>query len=764
MEQLKEQNEHSVAEFTEHFINQTNRSVFLTGKAGTGKTTLLRKIVASTYKNTVIVAPTGIAALNAGGVTIHSFFQLPFGTFIPDFSTPAGTVIACENRTSIKRHFNMNKRRLDIIRNLELLIVDEVSMLRCDLLDAMDWTLRTVRKTNEPFGGVQVLFIGDLFQLPPVVKNEEWNLLRTYYNGIHFFHAHVFQEERPVFMELDKIYRQDDEAFIRILNNLRENRLEQTDIDRINQNVISEKEFKKLEGYITLTTHNFKADEINEKELQALKEKSFFYEAEIEGEFPQHMYPIPQQMELKVGAQIMFIKNDISFDKNFYNGKMGIIDFLGRDEIIVHFPEEKKKITVERFEWNNIRYTLDANTQEIKEEILGTFVHYPIRLAWAITVHKSQGLTFDKAVLDVGDAFAPGQAYVAFSRLRSLHGLRLLRPLVFKGIATDAATVAFTQTKTPKASFPQLLESESAEYLKGKLKQRFDWYELKLKWSVHNGSYALATPKSEKAKQAAWSKALLQEIEALHEPAMKFGRQLDQLFAEQPLRLDFVAQRVEAAYTYFFTPFDKILLTVYRKIAELKLIKKTKQFTDELEELSEEILHTILELKKANLSMRAVADGIVETKKLFEVPEIQNYKLAKIAIVENEFRQHKAEQLWAEENTSTLKIGAGKKKAAEKKEKKNTYELTLELLEKGMQPEEIARERQLSVSTVNSHFVQLLKTEKIELSQIMSKDRIVELDALLEGKNEGSLSRIMDELEGAVTWDELKLYQASKML
>jgi len=763
MEHQKTSNEHSVAEFTEHFINQTNRSVFLTGKAGTGKTTLLRKIVASTYKNTVIVAPTGIAALNAGGVTIHSFFQLPFGTFIPDFETPPGTVIACENKTSIKRHFNMNKRRLDIIRSLELLIVDEVSMLRCDLLDAMDWTLRTIRKTNEPFGGVQVLFIGDLFQLPPVVKNEEWNVLRNYYGGIHFFHAQVFMEERPVFMELDKIYRQDDATFIQILNNLRENRLEKSDVERINQNVISQEEFKKLKGYITLTTHNAKADEINEKELLALKEKSFFYEAEIEGEFPQHMYPIGQGMELKVGAQIMFIKNDISFDKNFYNGKMGVIDFLGKEEIIVHFPDEKKKITVEKFEWNNIRYTLDSNTQEIKEEILGTFVHYPIRLAWAITVHKSQGLTFDKAVLDVGDAFAPGQAYVAFSRLRSLEGLRLLRPLVFKSIATDSATVAFTQNKTPKASFPQLLESESAGYLKNKLKQRFDWYELKLKWSVHNGSYALATPKSEKAKQATWSKGLLQEIESLHEPAVKFGKQLDQLFGEQPLRLDFIAQRVDAAYDYFFAPFDKILLSVYRKIAELKLVKKTRQFTDELEELSEEILFTILELKKAKLLMRAVADGVVVTKNLFEVPEIQNYKITKIALIENEFRNQKVEQLWADENTSTLKIG-GKKKAAEKKEKKNTYEITLELLEKGMKPEDIARERQLSLSTVNSHFVQLLKTEKIELSQVLPNERIIQLESLLEGINESSLSRIMEEVEGAVTYDELKLYQASKML
>jgi ATP-dependent exoDNAse (exonuclease V) alpha subunit len=346
-----------IAQFVERFINQTNRSIFLTGKAGTGKTTLLRKIVSSTHKNTVIVAPTGIAALNAGGVTIHSFFQLPFGSFIPDFQTPnIGVAIKAENKSTLKRHFRMNQNRISLIRNLELLIIDEVSMLRADLLDAIDWSLRSIRRNNFPFGGIQVLFIGDLHQLPPVVKNDEWELLRLYYQGIHFFNSQAIREEQPLYIELEKIYRQDDQVFISLLNNLRNNKITSEDLSLINKNIRTNLTSDERKGYITLTTHNFKADEMNTQELISLKGKSYFFDAEITGEFPPHLHPLETRMELKVGAQIMFIKNDISFDKKFYNGKMGFIDFLSSDEIIVSFPDEKKKITIERFEWSNIRY------------------------------------------------------------------------------------------------------------------------------------------------------------------------------------------------------------------------------------------------------------------------------------------------------------------------------------------------------------------------------------------------------------------------
>ncbi|MBP6460407.1 MAG: AAA family ATPase, partial [Crocinitomicaceae bacterium] len=436
----------NASELATRFINQTNRSIFLTGKAGTGKTTLLKKIIATTHKKAVIVAPTGIAALNAGGVTIHSFFQLPFSGFIPEFNvTPKFTDrVKWETKDTLVKHFKITGKRKALLNSMELLIIDEVSMLRADLLDAIDWTLRSIRKRNEPFGGVQVLYIGDLLQLPPVVKNEEWVELRNYYNGIFFFHSKVVQENPPIYIELTKIYRQDDERFIHLLNHLRNNQIDETDIKVLNDYVHPNFDVKNNPGYITLTTHNSKADGINAQSLKELNGKMLAYKAEVTGEFPPYMFPLDEVLELKVGAQVMFVKNDLSFDKNYYNGKTGVVKSISSQEILVHFPEEKKTIEVEKYEWQNIRYTLDEGTKEIKEEVLGTFVHYPLKLAWAITVHKSQGLTFDKAILDVSQVFAPGQAYVALSRLRSLDGLVLLSPMRMNGLTNDQQVMQYT--------------------------------------------------------------------------------------------------------------------------------------------------------------------------------------------------------------------------------------------------------------------------------------------------------------------------------
>ena len=432
------------AEYTLRFINQTNKSVFLTGKAGTGKTTLLREIIATTHKNTVVVAPTGIAALNAGGVTIHSLFQLPFAAFLPDSKELPffSETVKFENQHSLTRHFNMNATKKAVIRNMELLVIDEVSMLRADILDAMDFMLRKVRRNEQPFGGVQVLYIGDLLQLPPVVKQEEWRLLSNYYRGMFFFHSHVVQQYPPLYIELDTIFRQTDDAFISVLNNLRNNRITAADQQLLNLFVQPDFDFKTHTGYITLTTHNAKADALNSDALAEIKGKQYMFLPEIVDDFPEKIYPVEEKLLLKVGAQVMFVKNDLSYEKRFFNGKMGVVKALSDNEIIVHFPEENTSIEVERYEWQNIKYKVNEHTKEIEEELLGTFTHYPIKLAWAITVHKSQGLTFDKAVLDVSNVFAPGQAYVALSRLRSLNGLILLSPLNMKGIASDEEVLA----------------------------------------------------------------------------------------------------------------------------------------------------------------------------------------------------------------------------------------------------------------------------------------------------------------------------------
>jgi len=749
------------AAFVEQFINQTSQSIFLTGKAGTGKTTLLRKIMASTHKNAVIVAPTGIAALNAGGVTIHSFFQLPFAGFIPEFGAqPAfSESVKFETKQTLLRHFTMNKTRLKMIRNIDLLIIDEVSMLRADLLDAIDWTLRNIRRAHEPFGNVQVLFIGDLLQLPPVVKQEEWQILRNHYQGIFFFHAKVLQETQPLYIELSKIYRQQDQDFIQLLNQLRNNQMSSEDLQILNQYVRPDFDANKEEGYITLSTHNAKADQINAIALEALPEKLWSYAAEITGDYPKHLYPLEPTLELKLGAQVMFIKNDLSLEKNYFNGKMGKIKALSSDEILVEFPEEKKTINVEKFEWSNIRYELNAATGEVEEKTIGTFVHYPLKLAWAITVHKSQGLTFDKAVLDVSEVFAPGQAYVALSRLRTLSGLVLTQPMRMNGLSNDQQVMAYSQHKADENTLPKVLEAHTKHYLLQTLKQAFDWYELRSQWSQHEASYQALGAKSEKNKNKSWMALQNQVVQATKEPAEKFIRQLEGLFTKPHFDRVFLKERVDAAYLYFFAQLDGVLLSNLRKIAELSRVRKTKSYAEELEALDEILTETILKLKKVRLLVTAVAEGEAITKDRIWNNDLQQYKLSKIAIVRQELKQVPSllDDPDAEE-VSFLK--STKKLAKEQKVKKSTQEKTLELLEAGKEVSEIARERQLSVQTINSHFAYLIRSGQIELTDVMSPKRISELEQLFEGFEGNSLNPLKEKLGSKATWDELKLYQA----
>lgn len=759
------QQNRSAAAFTEQFINQTHQNIFLTGKAGTGKTTLLRKIKETTHKNVAIVAPTGIAALNAGGVTIHSFFQLPFAGFIPEFGAQPdfSQTVKFETKETLKRHMTMNKTRIQLIRNIELLIIDEVSMLRADLLDAIDWTLRNVRRIHEPFGGVQVLFIGDLLQLPPVVKQEEWQVLSRYYNGIFFFHARVFQETQPLYIELSTIYRQQDQAFIQVLNNLRNNEISAADVEILNQYVQPDFDPTSNEGYITLTTHNVKADEMNAKALGALPGKKVSYAAEITGDYPKHLFPLEETLELKIGAQVMFVKNDLSFDKHYFNGKMGKIAALSDQEITVYFPEEKKTITVEKFEWTNIRYALNQATGEITEETLGTFVHYPLKLAWAITVHKSQGLTFEKAVLDVADVFAPGQAYVALSRLRTLDGLVLTKPMRMNGLSNDQQVVAFSQNKAPEDQLAAYLTQHTKNYLINTLQQAFDWYELNSKWAIHESSYQIVGVKSEKAKNKQWISLQNQIIQSTSDPAQKFRRQLVQIAQAPNFDMAFLNERVVAAYHYFFKLFDAVLSSNLKKIAELSRARKTKQYAEELEELDELLTTTILKIKKARILIETLASGREISKTTVWNTEISSYKLAKIAAVKQELKQVPSLLDDEDEVIDTI-FEKTVKKDKGGSNKKSTYELTLELLEQGKDVAEIARIRQVSKQTINNHFVYLIRSEQIQLSDVMQPKRISELETMFEGFTGTSLGPLKEKLGAKATWDELKLYQAYAQL
>ncbi len=428
------------------FIQFTNRSIFLTGKAGTGKTTFLKYIKEHSNKNIAVVAPTGVAAINAGGVTIHSFFQLPFTPFIP---TSKGFTEVGENVTNkhqLLAKVKLAKQRIEIIQKLEVLVIDEISMVRADVLDALDIVLKQYRNQHsKPFGGLQVVFIGDMFQLPPVAPQQDWQILSKYYNSPYFFDSVVVKEMEPAYVELDKIYRQADEHFIHLLNKIRNNELDE-DAHEMLQNLY-QPNFEPVNnsGFITLTTHNSRADSINNEALQAIDSVSYFFKATIDGDFNERMYPIEEVLEFKLGAQVMFIKNDLDKAKRYFNGKIGTIKTISDDEIWVQCNNNEHLIKVEKYRWENITYEHNTKKNTIEEDVIGTFTQYPLRLAWAITIHKSQGLTFDKAIIDAGNAFATGQVYVALSRCRSMDGIVLLSKITSASLHANQHILTFSK-------------------------------------------------------------------------------------------------------------------------------------------------------------------------------------------------------------------------------------------------------------------------------------------------------------------------------
>ena len=443
-------------ELAYEYVQHTNRCIFLTGKAGTGKTTFLRRLKQECPKQLTVVAPTGVAAINAEGVTIHSLFQLPPQVFLP---TP-------EARKQLFSEMQMRAQKQRILRNRELLVIDEVSMVRSDLLDTIDAVLRHVKhRPNHPFGGVQVLFIGDLFQLSPVAREQEWRLMQPYYEGAYFFQAQVFRELRPVYIELDHVFRQTNSDFVEILNQVRNNTLTQHSLQLLNSRYIPDFEpSKQQEHYITLSTHNSKVDAINLREMGALDAKSFSYHARVKDTFPESLFPMDQTLTLKVGARVMFIKNDSSQDKLYYNGKLGVVTSLTKDAITVTC-EDGTVIDVHQETWENLRYTSETGSDTITTEVIGTFSHYPLRLAWAITIHKAQGLTFERVVIDAEDAFAAGQVYVALSRCRTLDGIVLRTPIPNRALTNAREVLYFTNNQSDTQTTESLLPASQVEYL-----------------------------------------------------------------------------------------------------------------------------------------------------------------------------------------------------------------------------------------------------------------------------------------------------------
>jgi len=730
-------------------VNQTNRNIFLTGKAGTGKTTLLHKIINTCYKNTVVVAPTGIAALNAGGVTIHSMFQLPFASFLPTLSNPpiVNEFLRFENRFSLRKHFQMHKNKQQVICNMELLIVDEVSMLRADVLDAMDYMLQFIRKDKRPFGGVQVLFIGDLLQLPPVVKQEEWEVLKHYYKGMYFFQSEVITQNPLLYVELETIYRQTDKLFISILNHLRENQLTSEDIKQLEKYVQPDFPKKHLKDYITLTTHNAKADAMNQREMSKLTSPLFSYEADIVDDFPEYLYPIEKVIQLKEGARVMFIKNDISGEHLFFNGKMGTVVSLSEGEITVKL-DGGRVINVERYEWENVRYKLNETTKDIEEERLGSFTQYPLRLAWAITIHKSQGLTFEKAILDLASVFASGQAYVAFSRLRSLDGLVLLSSVSANGINNNGEVIGYAENKASEKEVQTACYTGKTEFLQENILNTFQWNTLLEEWVLHRNSYSGEIGNKNLYKD--WASQQLVRVQELVTVSEKFIKQLRTLF-NNATDVQHIFERVAKGIIYF-TPLLKQLwyevLLVEGKIANQK---KVKQFFTELKELDNSLSETLKKLFRLEQMIQ-----LAQSDQPFDKEKIHSAKLetlyTKLTGKINNILKN--EKLFIGEYPLS-------KDDKPKKEKRSTYDITLQLWKEGKTVAEIAKERTLSQATIYSHIAKCIEQDKIAITEVLPEETINELNTIFKENEElTTLKSLYEKTEERYSWDELRLFRA----
>jgi len=540
MQNLNSIERNDVFDLAYRFVTETNENIFLTGKAGTGKTTFLKYLKQNCSKNIVIAAPTGVAAINAGGVTLHSLFQLPFHPFLPTKN----------NKDELLAKIRFNKQRQQLLRKVELLVIDEISMVRCDTMDAIDSILRSVRRRHDiPFGGVQLLCIGDLFQLPPVAQRHEWNILQEYYSSPFFFDSIVIREQMPLLIELNKIYRQKEDSFVALLNKVRNNRMSRDDFGELHLRYNPSFRPRIDEKFITLTSHNNQADQINARELQKLLSPSYKYEAIIENDFPEYNYPAEGTLILKVGAQVMFLKNDV-ISKRYFNGKIGVVKFLDDEEIIVECDGTDISVSMET--WENSRYILNRTDGKLEQETLGTFTQFPLRLAWAITIHKSQGLTFEKVMIDAGAAFSSGQVYVALSRCTNLDGIILLSKIPAEAIYSNESVVKGEQLLTHKGSLAERFDGARQIFTQQLLEEIFSFDEIAsvvnvLDFHINEQKDKLNTEGIE------WIKNLKNNFLADKEIGLKFIGRIAELMKQEPVieKNEMLKKRINAAANHF---------------------------------------------------------------------------------------------------------------------------------------------------------------------------------------------------------------------
>jgi hypothetical protein len=745
----------SPAELAARFVNYTSRHIFLTGKAGTGKTTFLRNLTELTHKRTVVAAPTGIAAINAQGVTIHSLFQLPFGTYLPKAPAADGDHYNQQYNTprSIVRNLNMTAAKRKVLLDMELLIIDEVSMLRADLLDAIDMMLRYVRRNNAGFGGVQLLFIGDLHQLPPVVKSNEWNLLGQFYKSAYFFDAVALQQDPPVYIELEKIYRQADDQFIHLLNNLRNNQVSAQDIELLDKYYKPDFKLKPEDKFITLTTHNNKADALNKERLEELQSPSHFYKAVIEDDFNDYSFPAEQMLELKVGAQVMFIKNDPTGEQRFFNGKLAVVTSLDADTIEVQPDGARDKITVEKYKWENFKYSTDKVSGEIKEELIGTFTQYPLKLAWAITVHKSQGLTFDKAIIDIGNAFAPGQIYVALSRLRSLDGLVLTSKIPGTGIRQDHSVSAYSKNKQLPDELESRISTDSEYFLRSYLLQSFDLNPLDNYMYDHVHSYTKDINKSAKQKHVKWAAQLLSDLSELKVHSGTFLSQIKRLYeVKSHDGLNVLLERASAAERYFNPRLSDFSKRIFERMELVKQDKQVVAYLTELLEMEALFYEQVKKISKATALLGAMIKGEEFTKK--HAAEVVN-QAQRAAQMEKVYampgKLDFTEKKKGKSATSKSKI------AKTGDQKPDTKELSFDLFQKGKSIAEIATERNMATGTIEGHLAYYVAEQEIDAVDILGKKKLEKILQAIKVLQTTNMTPIRSHLGNKFTFGEIKI-------
>lgn len=821
-----------------NFINHTNQPVFLTGKAGTGKTTLLKYLKQNTFKQLAIVAPTGVAAINAGGSTIHSFFQFPFTPFLPFLKEDNEIDYTKNNLPTLK----YNAQRLAIFRNLELLIIDEISMVRADLLEQIDITLRQTRKKwHQAFGGVQVLLIGDMYQLPPVVQPDEWGLLSKLYASPYFFESRVIKNSRIAYIELDKIYRQNEETFIGLLNKVRNNQLDEQSLQQLNARYKANISQQDYADNITLTTHNRKADEINTRNLETLPGKEFRYKCKTEGVFSDRNFPADEELVLKKGTRVMFLKNNA--EKNYYNGKIGVVTFLDKDKIKVKCDEDATEIEVGQETWTNVSFTLNKNTKHIEEDILGTFVQYPLRLAWAITIHKSQGLTFERLIIDAAESFSAGQVYVALSRCRSLQGITFSSLISAKSLMNDNNILNFATTRPSHDELNSIYKTARTNYLQNTLNNLFDFSsELNLR-SELGGLLQLHKPRLN-SDGIAWLTQVFDALDALSEVATRFKSQLNTLMqAASDIESDAALNlRVKQASSYFEAETNK-LLSLLKKCV---LVTESKETAEEFNPLMQQVFESVFQkhqllhscisgfnfntyikqklairypdfkinIYASSKNIKVSADVkhpllyrklllkrdeicnnehmpiylVAANKSLIELsnflPTSQNHLLkisgfgkARAEAYGDEFlpiiREYMLEHE-LESNMEALPVKKTKKSAGIKQQdtQNNADELkvkpantrlqTLTLYQQGFSLNDIAKQRGLSITTIEGHLVPFIEAGEINIDALVvkQKQQLIET-ALMNFNPETGLNPIKTALPPEITFSEIKYVMAA---